>query len=371
VSLLDFQYFTDSDTLPKRIDLHDVQCAACHAMYRNPVFTDYGFEVLAAEAGCSYGASAGRAAEEVTWLRGRGLLSPGTCVLDVGCYDGDFLATLPAGLRRVGVDIDQPAIDRGNAKHAGQGIQLIFGDFTRFSVATDPDVITMFHVLEHLPDPLAALANLRRQSGPNTRLVVEVPILDCALTNDVNGFFSALHMTHFSKNSLTNCLRQSGWSVVEYFQQPDYNGLRVLAVAANTEDRIVDGMNDMSLLDAYLTHWRSAVASVNQRLAAIDDAQRVAVWGAGLHTEFLYHLTELFKSPTREFFLVDSDPMKQTKSWRGLPISLPSQLSEVDWTSAWLLVSSYGGQAEIAKFAVGLGVPEPRIVRLYDYVAIH
>ncbi len=68
VSFPGFQYFTDDARLSKRIHIRDVVCDACHAVYRNPVLTDDGFRVLAAEAGCSYGASAGRSMETLGWL---------------------------------------------------------------------------------------------------------------------------------------------------------------------------------------------------------------------------------------------------------------------------------------------------------------
>lgn len=53
----DFQFFTDNATLPKRATIREVQCTACYALYLNPAYTTRGFEVLFAEAGCSYGAT--------------------------------------------------------------------------------------------------------------------------------------------------------------------------------------------------------------------------------------------------------------------------------------------------------------------------
>jgi hypothetical protein len=91
------------------------------------------------------------------------------------------------------------------------------------------------------------------------------------------------------------------------------------------------------------------------------------VWGGGFHTEVLYHVTALFpKDASREYCVVDSDPVKQGKSWRGIPIGPPAWLRAVDWRETVLLVSSYGSQEGIARDALALGVPADRIVRLYD-----
>ncbi len=274
-------------------------------------------------------------------------------------------------MRRIGVDIDQTAITRGIETHGKSGIEFIFGDFNRFEMSWIPDVITMFHVLEHLPDPVATLRNLRAVSRAGTHLVVEVPILENGMTNDVNGFFSALHMTHFSRQSLANSLNRAGWVIEERFEQADYNGCRVLAVAGPATDGVFGAQEDEVSLARYLAHWKSAVAAVSARLDEAMLTGRVVIWGGGLHTEFLYHLTELFRVPEREFVIVDSDPMKQGRSWRGISIIPPSRLPEIDWATAKLVVSSYGGQDEIAGRAISHGAPPARTVLLYDHVSIH
>ena len=109
-----FQFYSDSDKLPKRADLKEVQCLDCFALYLNPCYSEYGFQVLFAEAGCSYGSTAGHTQEQIDWLGARGFLSAGSRFLDAGCYDGGFLAKLPDNLERIGVDIDEPAVLQRN-----------------------------------------------------------------------------------------------------------------------------------------------------------------------------------------------------------------------------------------------------------------
>ena len=52
-------------------------------------------------------------------------------VLDVGCYDGGFLACLPDEMSRHGVDIDAPAIARGREQYPT--LTLVQGSFTDFT----------------------------------------------------------------------------------------------------------------------------------------------------------------------------------------------------------------------------------------------
>ena len=367
----DFQWFSDDATLPKRVDIHEVQCDACAALYLNPAYTPYGFQALFAEAGCSYGATAGRPQEQLRWLTAQGLLQPGKRLLDVGCYDGRFLALMPETVQRLGVDIDLPAIERGRRLYGASGITLIHDDFDCFRLEQAPDAITLFHVLEHLPDPVATLANLRAMAAPATRLVVEVPILENGLTNDINGFFSVQHMTHFSRRSLANALARAGWAIETRLEQPDYNGCRVLCRPAAAEAGVTGAAEDRPRLSAYLQHHRAAVQAVQQRLAALAGAEKVLIWGGGLHTEFLYQLTDLFRAPGRQFVIVDSDPLKQGKSWRGIAICAPELLRGMARGNTPLVISSYGGQPAIAQAAVQAGCRPEALVRLYQQVNVY
>jgi len=362
----DFQFFSDSAEEPKRVDIRQVQCQQCRALYLESAYTVKGFQILFAEAGCSYGATEGRAGEQLDWLDSHRLLEKNQSLLDVGCYEGRFLSMMPDGMQRIGVDIDGPAIERGRKSLDSRGVILIQGDFNQVKLPATPDTITMFHVLEHLPDPLATLTNLRCQASERTRLVVEVPILEKGFTNDINGFFSAQHMTHFSRQSLSNLLARAGWVIDEMFEQPDYNGCRVLAKAGVPTAALKSDSEDDSTLERLLAHWHNAAAGVNQRLNSLNGTEKILIWGGGMHTEFLYHYTDLFKDKTRRFVIVDSDPLKQGKSWRGITILAPKNLKEWKKETFSMVISSYAGQRSIFRSALALGLAENRIVVLYD-----
>lgn len=363
-----FQFFSDSAKLPKRADVVQVQCLDCFALFMNPCYSDYGFRVLMAEAAHSYGASPGRPDEQVAWLGKRGLLPPGACVLDVGCADGRFLLKLPPTLERVGVDIDAPSIARAKANPGAAEIELICADFSRIQVARKVDLITMFHILEHLPAPVAVLDHLRSVSRPSTRLVVEVPILEREATSDVSSFLAVQHLTHFSRTSLANVVARAGWRVISS-EAMEYNAVRVIAEPAQPTPAVAGEPADVAVLSAYLADWHWAVEEANRRLLAIRDVRRLVLWGGGLHTEMLYHTTALFQvRRDREYSIVDSDPVKHGTTWRGIAIHPPECLDDVDWTDTSLLISSYYSQEPIRRAALTLDVPPERIVALYDSV---
>ncbi len=371
LELPEYQFYTDDPHLPKRTTVRDVQCESCFAAFLNPVYTDTGFQILFAEAERSYGATEGHAREEVFWMAERGLLGAGTAVLDIGCYDGDLLAAMPDGVRRMGVDIDATAVARGR-RRLGETAELVVGDFESFAVSTPPDLMTMFHVLEHLPRPVPILTALRNASHSNSRLVVEVPVLEGRPTNDLLGLFTIQHTTHFSRRSLANCMARGGWRIAEWLHQPDYNGDRVLCEPTEPETVVAGDPQDTSRVREVLIRWHEAAVAVARASAPLAEADRCLIWGGGAHVEHLYAATPFFQSRRgREYVIVDSDETKQGRTWRGIDIHSSEALADPSAARVPLLVSSYGSQPEIVRAATERGVEPERIVTLYESVSTY
>ena len=94
----------------------------------------------------------------------------------------------------------------------------------------------MMHVLEHLRNPLVILKNLKNVSNDNTYLVIEVPILENHMSNkldQLDGFITIQHITHFTQKSLSNIITQSGWKIVKQKKLYKYNGYRVICKKNN------------------------------------------------------------------------------------------------------------------------------------------
>lgn len=115
-----------------------------------------------------------RAARE--YLRAAFPSRGGIDVLDVGCHTGAFLAGMPPEWRRFGIEIATQA----RSQAARHGIQLIA---ERLESVNEQwrgrfDVVTLFDVVEHLPDPAQGLAMAASLLRPGGFMVVSTGDMD-------------------------------------------------------------------------------------------------------------------------------------------------------------------------------------------------
>lgn len=367
----DFQTYNDQDGR-NRVTHRIAFNQDSGLLYTNPCFTPHGFAVLFDKAGQSYGHSPERTGEQLAWIRKHFGEVPHT-LCDIGCGSGAFLKAMPDHVQKIGVDIDQASIDKGQA--STPEISFYCQPFDSFRPDESIDLFTMFHVLEHLPNPFETLRNLRKIAKPEARMILEVPVLDRTIKeqgNDLVGFFGLQHLTHFSKATLINMANRAGWDVVLAEEMPGYNGFRILlqpgvpSEAMLTEEQKAA---DFAMAQAYLAHWRNSVQDVQVQVDTLPPDANVLVWGGGQHTEYLAQLTTLF-SPNRRFIVVDSDPLKHGTLFHSIPLVSPDSISEADWRSGdfYVVASSYGCHEAIIEGLQKRKVPDERIVRLYSQI---
>ncbi len=125
--------------------------------------------------------------------------------LDIGCSSGILLQRF-----RDHFACDVIGVEPGDAyrKYAQKQGITVYEDITDLS-ESGFDLISMAHVLEHLPDPVAYLAELRKDYlTPSGWLLIEVPNLYS------HDSFEIAHMTSFSEHTLRQILSKAGFQVV-------------------------------------------------------------------------------------------------------------------------------------------------------------
>jgi SAM-dependent methyltransferase len=142
----------------------------------------------------------------------RAQLAGAGSVLDIGCGGGEFLYLLRAlGLSAAGIE---PNLRYGTYAKNELGLDVRIGliedqEFPEGSIGG----ATMFHVLEHMPDPVFTLSHIRPWLRPEGFLAVEVPNLEADLEHPAHRFHRA-HLYYFSAATLELCALRAGFQPV-------------------------------------------------------------------------------------------------------------------------------------------------------------
>ena len=137
--------------------------------------------------------------------------------LDLGCGSGAYLLLLKnIGWEVIGVDIDNNVARK--VKEAK--IPIFTGELNNLQIETGSfNVITMWHVLEHLHSPLETLQEIYRLLTDNGSLFIEVPNNASIVTRIFRSNWFAWdlprHLCHFSPVSITKLLNRARFKGVK------------------------------------------------------------------------------------------------------------------------------------------------------------
>lgn len=136
-------------------------------------------------------------------------------LLDVGCGSGGFLQRMRAvGWRVMGTEPDPKAAARLRDELGFP----VFGSLDDIETQQERfDVITLSHVVEHLPDPLATLQQLSRLLASGGRMILTTPNakgLGARLFGETwRGLEPPRHFNVFSRHSLAEAIATAGLRV--------------------------------------------------------------------------------------------------------------------------------------------------------------
>lgn len=129
-------------------------------------------------------------------------------VLELGAGAGGILdAFRTRGFGVSGSDLDPACVDYALSR----GLPFVRGELPRLDGAVPAGLVVLSHVAEHLPDPLATLASLRRLVDGSTLLYVEVPGLRAGPPPAAQ--LRLPHLYYYDLAALTRLLERAGWTV--------------------------------------------------------------------------------------------------------------------------------------------------------------
>jgi SAM-dependent methyltransferase len=165
--------------------------------------------------------------EPWAWRRRRALLlgeaRRGERVLDLGCGAGRFVAALrDAGADPVGVELAEGALERARRNVPGADLRLVADDGALPLGHGEVDLVWCSEVLEHVPDTVAFLTEVRRVLRRDGRLLLTVPdhgrlkrTLIALAHYDAHHDPLGQHVRFYTRRSLARALHATGFERVE------------------------------------------------------------------------------------------------------------------------------------------------------------
>lgn len=165
------------------------------------------------------------------WLRTIKMPKKGS-VLDIGCGDGSFLKALKEkGYECYGLETSSSGIKKAKSK----GL-TIYKDIKK--IRRKFDVITLWHVLEHITTPISYLSQIKRLLKKDSYLVIAIPNFDSIQSKiGRDAWFHLappLHIFHYTPKTIGALLKRVGFKVVriEHFSL-EYNPFGYLQTFLN------------------------------------------------------------------------------------------------------------------------------------------
>jgi 2-polyprenyl-3-methyl-5-hydroxy-6-metoxy-1,4-benzoquinol methylase len=134
-------------------------------------------------------------------------------ILDIGAGTGDFLLEAKnKNWETVGVEPNE------KAKSIAINKGVLFADTIEKLESNSFDVITLWHVLEHVPDVAHQVAELKRLLKPSGTLIIAVPNFNSFDANYYKTFWAAYdvprHLWHFSKTAIEKLFDKQNMNLV-------------------------------------------------------------------------------------------------------------------------------------------------------------
>lgn len=157
------------------------------------------------------------------YLRGT-VINKNEKLLDIGSGSGQFVYEMKLlGVDSLGVEPGDFDINDATKK----GVKIIKGDLIASKIPKNSfDIITMNHVLEHVPNPIETLKELNGILKKGGTFIVGVPNTD-SFAKKIFGknwyqFDVPRHLFNYSTDNLKNALKKSGFKIkkIRYVSRP-------------------------------------------------------------------------------------------------------------------------------------------------------
>jgi len=201
-------------------------------------------------------------------------------LLDVGTGIGQFLHFAKANFEVTGTEISGCAVEIAKDKF---GLDIVCGEIEEIDWNGTFDIVTLFHVFEHVPDPSKTLAAVRELLNPGGVFILAVPNdttgIRPALVRvlrilkpgkfkrygkrglpelSLDGSLSEIHLSHFTPEVLTGFLEKNGFAVMDNTLDPFYVATGLKKIVHDILYRVCLIINKTFGKNIYFTTWIAA-----------------------------------------------------------------------------------------------------------------
>ena len=200
-----------------------IKCKKCGLVYIDYKFTREELESFYTLENYPYLEGDMRAMEQRSFLQAKSELNvirkyvKKGKLLDVGCAVGFFLKIAKEhGFEPFGVEISS---DLSKLARERYGLNVITGTLENTNFKSDFfDVVTLFSVLEHVPDPLGTLKTINRCIKKEGVLLIKVPNYNRVffrLNWKKDTIWGKVHLFYFTPKTITELLKRAGFEILE------------------------------------------------------------------------------------------------------------------------------------------------------------
>lgn len=196
----------------------------------------------------------------------RGMSFRDLTVADFGCGGGAFLDQV-RGLARETIAIEPFVGYHASLRERGHRVYQYGADLLADNSAPRADVAVSLHVIEHVPDPVTYLREMRAALAPGGVVYLVTPNYDDILLKLVCAdyapfFYRTAHLWYFNARSLRWAAERAGFTVIDIRYQHNYDLSNALLWA---RDRRPTGVGRLSLFDAPINAaWRTFLEASGQ-----------------------------------------------------------------------------------------------------------
>lgn len=137
-------------------------------------------------------------------------------LLDIGCSTGWITSiSRDAGFEVLGLEANPHCAKFGMGKYS---LNIVEGYIEEFEFEEKFDAVTMFHLFEHLSNPIYTLKTIKSVINDNGRLLIVVPNVDslsARLFKENYKWSVPHHLSFFSPSTVKLVLNKTGFSIIK------------------------------------------------------------------------------------------------------------------------------------------------------------